>query len=576
MHVFELTRSRVLAALETLKQQGFLPGDVAVSAVTTEPPKDASHGEVATNAAMVVSKAAGKNPREVAEKLKALLENDEGVAEINVAGPGFINFRFTPEFWRALVPQILSDENSYGNSSIGNGTKVNLEYVSANPTGPMHIGHARGAVVGDALARLLQKAGYDVTKEYYINDAGSQVDVLARSAYLRYREALGETINIPEGFYPGEYLKVVGESFAAQNGRDYLGVPETEWLPVIKEFALEAMLILIKSDLAALGVEHDVFISEASLHKADKVEEVLADFQKKGLLYTGTLEPPKGKLPEDWEEREQLLFKATQFGDDTDRPLKKSNGTATYFAADIAYHKDKVDRKFNRLILVLGADHGGYVKRLKAAVNALSHGTVQTDVILMQLVNLMANGEQMKMSKRAGTFVTLRDMVDAVGKDAIRFGMLTRKADAVIDFDVEKVKEQSRENPVFYVQYAHARIHSVLRQAAEKGLLPEAEPQLQLLEAAEELQLIKRMAEWPRIVEQAAISAEPHRITYYLHDLASDFHALWNSGKEEANMRFIIEDAQALTIARLALIKACSITIRSGLGVLGVEPVQEL
>jgi len=584
MNIFGQYREKIILYLNEMRAEGFIPAEISFDAVTAEPPRESSHGDISINAAMVIAKPAGKKPREIAEELVKRLQKTEGVEKVEIAGPGFINLRLAKEIWQGMIKELLNADSSYGNSEIGGGRRVNVEYVSANPTGPMHIGHSRGAVVGDVIASLLIKAGYDVTREYYINDSGSQVENLAKSAYLRYLEALGEDIGeIPDGLYPGEYLKIVGETFAQLNERDYVDVPEKTWLPVIREFTLANMLTLIKRDLLELGVQHDVFISEAALVSEGEVEKCIKILEEKGLVYRGILEPPKGKTPEDWEPREQLLFRSTQFGDDVDRPLKKSDGTNTYFASDIAYHYNKLSRGFKKMVLELGADHGGYVKRIKAAVKALSDGEAEIDVVLHQLVNFLEDGEQVKMSKRAGTFTTVRDVIEAVGKDVLRFVMLTRKSDVVLDFDLKKVTEQSRDNPVFYVQYAHARAYSVFRNASEDmpGILKDGTgavtlEQLSLLKDESELALIKTIAQWPRVVESAAITVEPHRIAFYLQELAAAFHALWNLGKEDESLRFIIEKDKNLTTARLALVKACAVTIASGLRVIGVEPVMEM
>jgi arginyl-tRNA synthetase len=575
MNLFKYFREEIIKSIEAV-----VPG-LDTSKVTAEPPRETSHGDVATNAAMVLTKAAGMKPRDLAEKIAAALRAHPAVTEVEVAGPGFINLRLADSFWFERLAEILEAGVTYGQSDMGQGRKVNVEYVSANPTGPMHIGHARGAVFGDALASLLVKAGYDVTREYYVNDAGSQVDVLARSAFLRYREALGEEIGeIPEGLYPGEYLKPAGEDLAKKYGPALMGTTEEEWLPELRTFAVDAMLDMIKEDLAGLGVKHDVFVSERGLVEAGKVQDSLDFLQGKGLIYEGVLEPPKGKLPDDWEARPQTLFKATEFGDDVDRPLKKSDGSWTYFASDIAYHLDKYRRGFGSMIDVWGADHGGYVKRMQAAVKAVSEGGGDLDVKLCQMVNLLKGGQPYKMSKRAGTFVTLRDLVEAVGKDVVRFIMLTRKNDAHLDFDLDKVLEQSRDNPVFYVQYAHARCHSVMRHAA--GMWPDAvghtpgvEVLARLTDPAE-LGLIRLLAGWPRLVESAAEAHEPHRVAFYLYDLAAAFHGLWNKGKDETRLRFLIDDDRELSLARLGLLRAVVGVIASGLGIFGVTPVDEM
>ena len=577
MNLFSTFRTEIIAAVEKV-----IPGQ-DTSKVTSEPPRDETHGDVATNAAMLLCKAVGQKPRDLAEKIAAELRSHAAITAVEVAGPGFINIRLADSFWAERLGDVLKAGVEYGSSDLGRGKRVNVEYVSANPTGPMHIGHARGAVTGDALASLLAKAGYDVTREYYVNDAGAQVDVLARSIHLRYREALGEVIGeIPEGLYPGEYLKPAGEALAKLYGAKFKDAPEGEWLLDFRTHAVEAMLGMIRDDLAGLGVKHDVFVSERGLVEAGKVQDALDFLDAKGLIYEGVLEPPKGKLPDDWEARPQTLFKATQFGDDVDRPLKKSDGSWTYFASDIAYHLDKYRRGFNAMIDVWGADHGGYVKRMQAAVKAVSEGEADLDVKLCQMVNLLKGGQPYKMSKRAGTFVTLADLVEAVGKDVVRFIMLTRKNDAHLDFDLDKVMEQSRDNPVFYVQYAHARCHSVMRHATEiwpewSAAVAAADPKmLSRLTDSAELGLIKLLAGWPRQVETAAEAHEPHRLAFYLNDLAAGFHGLWNKGKDEARLRFLIEDDQELSLARLALLQAVVLVISSGLAIFGVEPMKEM
>ncbi len=565
--------AHVADALAGLVREGDLPDGLDMRHVTVEPPRDATHGDLATNAAMVLAKPAKANPRMIATGIAQYLARLPEVAEAEVAGPGFLNIRLKPDVWRAELATILSDGPDYGRSTAGAGMAVNVEYVSANPTGPMHMGHCRGAVLGDALAALLAFAGYGVTREYYINDAGSQVDTLARSAHLRYREALGATIEIPEGFYPGDYLIPVGEALKAEFGDRYFDAPEAEWLQLFKARAVALMMDLIRADLALLGIRQDVFFSEAGL--GDAVQLALDDLSAKGLIYEGVLEAPKGDTAEDWEPRPQTLFKATQFGDDTDRALKKSDGSWTYFAGDVAYHYDKLKRGFGQLVDLFGADHGGYVKRMQAAVAALSGGTVPLDVKIVQMVRLYRAGEPVKMSKRSGSFVTLADVVREVGKDVVRFMMLTKRADSQLDFDFAKVVEQSRDNPVFYVQYAHARIHSIQRRAAEAGIVLPAEPDLTRLDD-EELALIKLCAQWPRTVEAAAATREPHRIAFYLGDLAAAFHAAWNRGNDDASRRFVVAEDAALTAARLALARAVGQVIRNGLGVMGVEPVEEL
>ncbi|PLX45846.1 MAG: arginine--tRNA ligase [Hyphomicrobiales bacterium] len=575
----------VRTRLEELAGAGVLPADSDFSKIAVEPPRDAAHGDIATNAAMVLARPAGLKPRDLAEQIAKLLREEDEIEGVEVAGPGFINIRLAPLFWPQVLHGVLEAGRDFGRCRLGTAQKVNVEYVSANPTGPMHVGHCRGAVFGDALANLLDFAGFEVTREYYINDAGAQVDVLARSAYLRYREALGEEIGaIPEGLYPGDYLKPVGAALAAEFGDSLTGHPEEAWLETVRERAIAAMMEMIRDDLAALNVRHDVFFSERSLVRGegDRIGALIAELGRDGLVYEGRLDPPKGKLPEDWEDREQTLFRAREFGDDSDRPLLKSDGSYTYFAADIAYHADKFRRGFADMIDVWGADHGGYVKRMQAAVKAVSGGEGALDVKLVQLVKLYRGGEPVKMSKRSGTFVTLRDVVDEVGRDPVRFMMLYRKNDAPLDFDFQKVTEQSRDNPVFYVQYAHARISSVLRNAAEElgaeavsAANLRAAP-LERLDDAAELTLIRRMAEWPRLVEQAALAHEPHRVAFYLYELSSDFHGLWNRGKDSPQLRFIRKDDTSLTFARLALIQCTASILAAGLDILGVEAVEEM
>ncbi|MFC4346934.1 arginine--tRNA ligase [Kordiimonas lipolytica] len=582
MNVFTEFRTAIDAVLADLSAKGDLPAELDTSNVAVEPPRDASHGDIATNAALVLSKQAGKNPREIAGLLAPALEALDAVESVDIAGPGFINLRISKSFWQGQVDEILKVGVGYGNSTMGGGERVNVEYVSANPTGPMHVGHVRGAVFGDALANLLIKAGYDVTKEYYINDAGSQIDTLARSAHLRYQEAHGRDIGeIPEGLYPGDYLIPVGQMLKEKYGDQYLDAPEEEWLAQFKVDASGEMMNLIREDLAALGVEHETFFSERTLHESGRIPEAIQVLKDRGHIYQGVLEPPKGKKPEDWEEREQTLFRATDFGDDVDRPLQKSTGEYTYFAADIAYHHDKYVRGYKQMIDILGADHGGYVKRMQAAVKALSEdGTL--DVRLCQMVKLYRDGEPFKMSKRSGNFITLREVVDEVGRDVTRFIMLTRKNDAHLDFDFKKVMEQSKDNPVFYVQYAHARICSVLAKAQDAfpGLdasdtsLMNAD--LSLLADDSEIAMIKQCAAWPRMVESAAEAHEPHRIAFFLYDLASEFHTFWNKGNDNPDLRFIIEGNEALTKARMALVRSVALVIASGLGVLGVTPMEEM
>ncbi|MEM9146271.1 MAG: arginine--tRNA ligase [Pseudomonadota bacterium] len=580
MNLFAEIKTLVDAGLEGLVADGVLPEGLSLANVTVEPPRDPAHGDMATNAAMVLAKPAGCKPRQIAEPLAQALLRDPRIAEATVAGPGFLNLRLAPAAWHGVLAAALADPDRFGRSLIGAGQRVNVEFVSANPTGPLHVGHTRGAVFGDALAKLLAFAGYDVTREYYINDGGGQIDTLARSAYLRYCEANGRAIDIPDGLYPGDYLKPVGEALAERYGARLLDAPEEQWLVEIRDLATDLMMDAIRGDLAALGIEMDVFFSEKGLYGSGRIEAALAALEGKGLIYTGQLEPPKGRAPEDWEARPQTLFKATEFGDDTDRPLKKSDGNWTYFAPDIAYHYDKVERGFDQLINVFGADHGGYVKRLKAATAALSDSRVPLDIKLIQLVKLFKSGEPYKMSKRAGTFVTLRDLIDEVGADVVRFVMLTRKNDAALDFDFAKALEQSRDNPVWYVQYAHARVQSVLGKARTAGLSPgEGAPDSEALAALSdpsELALIARLAEFPRIVEAAAQAHEPHRISFYLYDMASEFHAHWNRGQDRPELRMLREDVPELTRARLALARAIGVVISAGLGILGVTPLDEM
>ena len=580
MNLFADIRDLVLTCLDGLVEAGALPGGLDRENVTVEPPRDAGHGDMATNAAMVLAKPAGKKPREIAEALADCLNADPRIAGAEVAGPGFINLRLAPGVWQDVVGAVLSDGDRFGRSAMGQGARVNVEYVSANPTGPLHVGHTRGAVFGDALASLLDHAGYDVTREYYINDGGAQVDALARSVYLRYLEALGQKVAFEDGTYPGDYLIPVGEALAREKGGVWVGQPEEVWLAELRDFATDAMMELIRSDLAALGVAMDVFFSEKALYGTGRIEAAIEDLRGKGLIYRGVLEPPKGKTPEDWEPREQTLFRSTAHGDDVDRPIRKSDGGWTYFAPDIAYHYDKLSRGFDALIDVFGADHGGYVKRMKAAVSALSGGKVPLDIKLTQLVRLYKNGEPFKMSKRAGNFVTLRDVVDQVGPDVTRFVMLTRKNDAPLDFDFDKVLEQSRENPVFYVQYAHARVMSLLRRAAEAGIAVDDATLLRAdllrLDHEAELALARKLAEWPRLVEVAARAHEPHRVAFYLYELAGEFHALWNRGNEIPGLRFLQEGDAATSQAKTALARAVSVVISAGLGILGVTPAQEM
>jgi arginyl-tRNA synthetase len=584
MDVFTGFHGHVLAAVQQLKHDGVVPQDASVDGISLETPKDSGHGDLATNAAMVLAKPAKLAPRALAERIVPLIASDPYVEKVEIAGPGFINLTLARAFWPSVLRMVLEQGDAFGRSAIGKGQAVNVEYVSANPTGPMHVGHCRGAVFGDALANLLDYASYDVTREYYVNDAGAQVDVLAQSAFLRYREALGEDIGaIPEGLYPGDYLKPVGEQLAGNHGRDLLDMPEAEWLPLVKAAALKAMLAMIADDLSQLGIKHDVFFSERSLTDGkDEVAETIDALRAEGLIYEGRLPPPKGKVDETWEDREQLLFRSSDFGDDQDRPLVKSDGSYTYFASDIAYHYDKFRRGFHSMIDVWGADHAGHIKRLRAALSALTVGKADLDVKVCQLVRLFRSGEPVKMSKRAGTFVTLRDVVEEVGAGPVRFMMLYRKNDAPLDFDFAKVTEQSRDNPVFYVQYAHARASSVLRNVAEtfadlsvaEDVLVQAD--LNQLNDDGEIALIRRLAQFPRIVEGAAQAHEPHRLSFYLYDLAGDFHGLWNRGKDLPQLRFIYESDRELTRARVALVAATKHVLALGLGILGVHAMNEL
>ena len=585
MDVFAGFHGHVLAAVQQLKHDGVVPVEASIEGITLESPKDPAHGDLATNAAMVLAKPAGLPPRALAERLVPLLASDPNIDRAEIAGPGFINLTLAKSFWPRVLRMVLEDGDAYGRSAIGKGEPVNVEYVSANPTGPMHVGHCRGAVFGDALANLLAFTGFDVTREYYVNDAGAQVDALARSAYLRYREALGQDIGeIPEGLYPGDYLKPVGAALVEQHGDELLKLSEKEWLPIVREEALTQMLAMIEADLATLGIRHDLFFSERSLIEGprDRVAETIKDLEKKGLVYEGRLPPPKGKPDEDWEDREQLLFRSSDFGDDIDRPLVKSDGGYTYFASDMAYHRDKFDRGFETMIDVWGADHSGHVRRIQAALAALTGGKAKLDIKLCQLVRLFRGGEPVKMSKRAGTFVTLREVVDEVGAGPVRFMMLYRKNDAPLDFDFVKVTEQSRDNPVFYVQYAHARASSVLRNV--RAMFPDldlggsalARGDLDRLNDEAELALIRKLAQYPRLVEASAGAHEPHRIGFYLYDLAGEFHGLWNRGKDLPQLRFIYETDRELTRARVALVAATRQVLASGLGILGVEAMQEM
>ncbi|RMB54118.1 arginyl-tRNA synthetase [Sphingomonas sp. PP-CE-3A-406] len=573
MTLYTRFAAHIDAALDTLTDAGTLPAGLDRKNVTVEPPRDTSHGDLATNAAMVLAKPAKTNPRVLADALVVELSKLEDVASASVAGPGFINMKLTDDAWRAELAAIPEAGADYGRSKQGDGITVNIEYVSANPTGPMHMGHCRGAVVGDALASLLEFAGHKVIREYYVNDAGGQVDVLARSVHLRYREALGETVEIPEGLYPGDYLVPVGQSLAKEFGDRYVGAPESEWLVIFRTQAVAAMMVMIRADLALLGIEHEVFASEAELQAAKKPEAAEAELRSRDLVYDGVLEAPKGETPDDWEPVELPLFRSSQFGDDQDRPIKKSNGSWTYFGADLAYHFQK-SQSADQLIDIWGADHGGTVKRIVAAVAALTGGKTRFDVKLVQMVRLLRNGEPVKMSKRSGNFVTLADVVREVGKDVVRFTMLTRRSDAQMDFDFAKVVEASKDNPVFYVQYAHARIASLHRRAEEAGITP-ISADLSRLDT-DELALVQLAAQFPRLVEIASTAREPHRIAFYLYDLAAAFHALWNVGNDRPDRRFlVVEDPQA-TAARLFLASAIGQIIHNGLAIMGVEAVSEM
>ena len=584
MNLFTDFEARIKTALEQIDLVKEKRSELDFGRIAVEPPRDVTHGDVATNAAMVLAKLLGTNPRAFAEIILGKLKEDPDVAEVSVAGPGFINIKLSVGYWQRLLGSMIEAGTDYGRSTLGGGRKVNVEYVSANPTGPMHVGHCRGAVVGDALSNLLAFAGYAVTKEYYINDAGSQIDVLARSVFLRYREALGENIGeIPAGLYPGDYLVPVGQSLASEYGVRLHNMPEEQWMPIVKDKAITAMMAMIREDLEVLNVHHDVFFSERTLHDggAAGIRTAINDLTFKGYVYKGALPPPKGQLPEDWEDREQTLFRSTEVGDDVDRPLIKSDGSYTYFAADVAYFKNKFDRGFNEMIYVLGADHGGYVKRLEAVARAVSEGNSKLTVLLCQLVKLFRNGEPVKMSKRSGDFVTLRDVVEEVGRDSVRFMMLYRKSSEPLDFDFAKVTEQSKDNPVFYVQYAHARCMSVFRQAKE------AFPDLNVSPAdlakavsgisdPAELQLIAKAAEFPRVVESAAQAQEPHRVAFYLYDLASSFHAHWNKGKDQTELRFVNDKSRESSIARLGLVYAVASVLKSGLAITGTAAPDEM
>ncbi|UIJ73581.1 arginine--tRNA ligase [Aurantimonas sp. HBX-1] len=580
MNIFADFENRVRVAVEAVLSHGEMPAQ-DLSRVTVEPPRDATHGDLATNAAMVLAKPLGAKPRELATQIAARLARDPDVETAEVAGPGFINLRLKPSFWTGHLAEILAAGADYGRGK-PTGRSVNVEYVSANPTGPMHVGHTRGAVVGDAIANILAFDGADVTSEYYINDAGEQVNVLARSVFLRYREARGEAIgDIPAGLYPGDYLKPVGEALAAEFGDTLAGMDEAEWLPLVRDRAIAAMMAMIRSDLKLLGVEHAVFFSERTLHDDGLIEAAIEDLRAKGFIYQGALPPPKGQVPEEWEDREQTLLRSTEVGDDQDRPLVKSDGTYTYFAADVAYFRDKFRRGYQEMVYVLGADHGGYVKRLEAVARAVAGGTAHVDVVLCQLVKLFRNGEPVTMSKRSGSFVTLADVVEEVGRDPVRFMMLYRKSDAPLDFDFEKVTEQSKDNPVFYVQYAHARAAAIFRQAAETGVAaPDfsrvGDMDLACLTDEGELGLIRKLAEFPRLIASAAEAKEPHRLAFYLYDVAATFHAQYNRGKDLPHLRFVNPEGPKVTEARLALVRAVAIVIKTGLGLVGADAPEEM
>ena len=585
MNLYRHFETKLTEIAADLVNAGALPDSVRQQRLSFEPARDVDHGDISTNVAMMLAKAAQKKPREIAELFTGPLAKIEGVTKVEIAGPGFINLTLDPKLWARTISTILGDGEKFGRSGAGANKKVNVEYVSVNPTGPLHVGHGRNAAFGDALANLLDFAGYDVTREYYINDAGGQVDTLARSAFLRYREALGEDIGtIPEGLYPGDYLKPVGEALAKAHGAALRNKPETEWLPIVREAAIASMMDLIRKDLAALGVVQKVFFSERTLTsgKTDQVAETIEELRAKGLVFQGRLPPPKGEVPEDWEDREQTLFKATAFGDDLDRVLIKSNGAYTYFAGDMAYHRDKFRRGFTTMIDVWGADHAGHIRKMKSAVTAISDGKATLDVKVCQLVKLFRGGEPVKMSKRSGNFVTLQEAVDEVGRDPVRFMMLYRKNDAALDFDFAKVTEQSKDNPVFYVQYAHARAGSIFRNAHE--IYPQLTSLSKVVKDADttklndagEQRLLKQLALFPRLAEGAALAHEPHRIAFYLYELASEFHAQWNRGKDQPHLRFIRDDDRDLTAARLALVEGTRRVLASGLAILGVEAPMEM
>ena len=583
MNIFNAYKDKIIEILQAMVAAGELPAGLDLSRVKVEPPREAAHGDMATNAAMVLAKPAGKNPRQVGELLATKLKTIAGVADASVAGPGFVNFKLKDSEWTGILHEILSAGTHYGDSKMGADEKVNVEYVSANPTGPMHAGHIRGAVIGDTLANLLQKAGYDVTREYYFNDAGTQVDVLSRTTHLRYREALGENIgDIPEGLYPGEYMKEVGQALAAKDGRKWLGKPEGEWLAPIREFSVKVMMDEIRKDLALIGIKHETFSNEREIVENGTLEKVFKKLQDLDLIYQGTLPPPKGKEMEDWEPAELTLFRSTKYGDSSDRPLKKRDGNWAYIMPDIAYHYDKFQRGYKWMINVLGKDHGNYLDKMRPAISALSNNTAKIDVVFCAMVKVLKNGVPVKFSKRSGNIITLREMVEEVGSAAVRFFMLSRTPDSELEFDFAKVVEQSKDNPVFYVQYAHARCCSVLRNA--KAMWPDMDlsvaalmkADVKRINTADELKLVRLMAGWPRHVESAAEAHESHRVTIYLHDLASEFHSFWNRGRDDTTLRFLIEQDKELSLARLALVKAVATVIASGLAVMGVTPMEEM
>ena len=580
MNLFANVHGLVLESLASLQSSRALPAGLDFKHVTVEAPRDSSHGDMSTNAAMILAKQAKMRPREIADLLLKKLVSNTQIEHIEVAGPGFLNLTLSKSIWLEAIPQIVKLNKEFGRSSIGKEKRVNVEFVSANPTGPIHVGHTRGAVFGDALANLLDFAGYNVTREYYINDGGAQIDALARSVYLRYLEANGISVEFIEGTYPGEYLIPVAESLKECFGDVFVEADEAEWLPKFRAHAVRSMMELIESDLLSLGIKMDVFYSEKSLYGTGRIETALEELSAKGLIYEGYLDPPKGKLPEDWEPRKQTLFRSSEYGDDVDRPIKKSDGQWTYFAPDIAYHYDKISRKFDHLINIFGADHGGYVKRMKAAVRALSNDEITLDIKLTQLVRLYKNGEPFKMSKRAGNFISLRDLVEQVGSDVTRFVMLTRKNDAPLDFDFDKVLEQSRDNPVFYVQYAYARINSVLKKARVANInvcdVSLISADMQGVEHESEVYIIKKVCEWPRLVELAAKHNEPHRVAFYLYELASEFHAFWSKGKDIPSLRFVHEDNVMRSLSKLAVARSVAIVISNGLGILGVQPMDEM